>query len=70
MDAQRPSSLSYLGPIFDVFDPDVDLRGEPNEGLGPDYVWGSFRKNPAQFTCEVDDAWDVAAVLRMTSFEP
>jgi hypothetical protein len=30
----------YLGPIFDLFDPDMDLRGEANEGLSPDFVWG------------------------------
>lgn len=59
----------YLGPIFGLFDADVDLRGEADEGLGPEYIWGSFRQNPAQFTCEVDDEWDLAAVLRIMSFE-
>jgi hypothetical protein len=54
----------YLGPTFGLFDPDTDLRGEANEGLGPNYVWGPYRENPAEFTCEVEDEWDVAALLR------
>jgi hypothetical protein len=47
----------YLAPLFGLFDADADLRAQANEGLGPDYVWGSFRENPAQLTCEVDDEW-------------
>ncbi len=70
MNGRSASVAPYFGPIFGLFDRDVDLRGEANEGLGPDYVWGSFRENPAQFTCVVDDEWDVAAILRIMSFEP
>src|SRR5262249_5888228 len=36
----------YLGPIFDLFDPAVDLRTERVDGLAPEYVFGPYYRNP------------------------
>jgi len=59
----------YLGPTFGLFDPGVDLRAQPVDGLSPGHVFGPYRENPAQFTCELDDEWDVAMLLRFLCHE-
>lgn len=60
----------YRGPTFGLFDPELDLRLEDVEGLAPEYVYGPYRENPAEFTCELDDEWDVATLLRLLFHEP
>ncbi len=60
----------YLGPTFGLFDPAFDLRAERVEGLAPDYVFGSYRKNPAELSCELEDEWDVATLLKLLFHEP
>ena len=59
----------YLGPTFGLFDPTIDLRGERNEGLAPAYMFGPYRENPSEFTCELEDDWDVATLLRFVFHE-
>ena len=59
----------YLGPTFGLFDPALDLRSEPMEGLVPDFLFGPYRENAAEFTCELEDEWDVATLLRMVFHE-
>lgn len=59
----------YLGPTFGLFDPALDLRTEPCDGLAPDHVFGPYRVNPAVFSCEVEDEWDVATLLRFVFHE-
>ena len=49
-----------MGPIFDLFDPAVDLHTERVDGLAPEHVFGAHNRNPAEFTCELVDEWDVA----------
>ena len=60
----------YLGPTFGLFDPDLDLRGHDVDGLGPGLVFGPYRQNPAEFSCEIQDEWDVATLLRLVFHEP
>jgi hypothetical protein len=60
----------YAGPTFNLFDPELDLRAERVEGFGPELVFGPYRENPARFTCELVDAWDVATLLRLVLHEP
>ena len=60
----------YLGPTFGLFDPSIDLRGARVDGLTPEHVFGPHRENPSAFTCEVDDEWDVAMLLRFVFYEP
>lgn len=59
----------YLGPTFGLFDPSVDLRDERVKGLAPDCLFGPYRKNAAEFTCELEDEWDVATLLRFVFHE-
>ncbi len=60
----------YRGPTFGLFDAALDLRGHCVEGLAPEYVFGPYRDNQAEFTCEVEDEWDVATLLRLVFHEP
>jgi len=60
----------YAGPTFNLFDPGIDLRREHIEGLGPELVFGPYRENPAEFSCELVDGWDVATLLRLVFHEP
>jgi hypothetical protein len=60
----------YQGPTFGLFDPTVDLRKVPVDGLGPDFVFAPYRENQSEFTCELDDEWDVATLLRFVFHEP
>jgi hypothetical protein len=60
----------YRGPTFGLFDPAIDLRQVPVEGLVPDLVFAPYRENQAEFSCEVDDEWDVATLLRFAFHEP
>jgi hypothetical protein len=60
----------YLGPTFGLFDPTLDLRSEHIEGLSPDFVFGPYRENPAEFSCALEDEWDVATLLRVVFHEP
>jgi hypothetical protein len=64
---RRPSP--YRGPTFGLFDPSLDLRHEGVDGLGGGLVFGPYRENPAEFTCEVEDEWDVATLLRFVCYE-
>ena len=55
----------YRGPTFGLFDAALDLRPERLQGLTPDWLFGSYRENPAEFSCELEDEWDVATLLRL-----
>ncbi len=54
----------YLGPTFNLFDPQFDLRRERVDGLDADLVFGPYRENPSEFSCELVDDWDVATLLQ------
>ena len=60
----------YLGSTFNLFDPGFDLRGERVDGFGRDLVFGPYRENAAEFSCELLDEWDVATLLRLVLYEP
>ena len=57
-------STPYRGPTFGLFDPSLDLRQAHVGGLAPEFVFGPYRESQAEFTCEVEDEWDVATLLR------
>lgn len=59
----------YRGPTFGLFDPACDLRRQVVPGLEPDLVFGPYGENQAEFSCEVEDAGDVATLLRMVFYE-
>jgi hypothetical protein len=64
---RRPAS--YRGPIFGLFDPAVDLRKLQVDGFPPELVFPSYESNQAEFSCELDDEWDVAMLLRLVFHE-
>jgi hypothetical protein len=59
----------YRGPILGLFDPAVDLRRERVDGLSPELLFGPYRENPAEFSCDLVDEWDVATFLRLMFYE-
>jgi hypothetical protein len=63
------SPSGYRGPTFGLFDASLDLRAERLQGLAPGWVFGAYRANPAEFSCEVQDEWDVATLLRLVLTE-
>lgn len=60
----------YRGPTFGLFDTGFDLRSQPVEGFGPEWLFGPYRENQALFSCELEDEWDVATLLRLVLHEP
>jgi hypothetical protein len=59
----------YRGPIFGLFDPTVDLRQLRVDGLAPDFVFAPYGDNQTEFSCELEDEWDVATLLRLVLHE-
>jgi hypothetical protein len=59
----------YVGPLFGLFDEVQDLRPDRIDGLAPDFLFGSYRQDPARFTCLIRDEWDVWALMRIVSHE-
>ncbi len=64
---RRPTP--YRGPIFGLFDPTVDLRKLPVDGFPPELVFPAYEKNQAEFSCELEDEWEVAMLLRLVFHE-
>ena len=60
----------YTGPLFGLIRETEALQNMALQGLSPDFVFGSYRENPARFTALVRDEWDVAALLRILAHEP
>lgn len=59
----------YRGPLFGLFDENLDLRTLNVDGLAPKYLFGSYRQDPARFSCLLRDEWDVATLLRIVAHE-
>jgi hypothetical protein len=57
------SLAPYRGPTLGLFDPAFDVRSDRADGLAPDFVFPPYQQNAAQFSCELDDEWDVATLL-------
>jgi hypothetical protein len=58
-----------MGPLFGLIRETEDLRNVGLDGLSPDYLFGPYREDPAQFTALVRDEWDVAALMRIMAHE-
>lgn len=58
----------YTGGTFGLFDEPADLRSKPVPGFDAEWLYPSFCENPAQFTCELGDEWDVATFFRLMSY--
>lgn len=59
----------YTGPLLGLFKADEDLGALPATGLAPEWLFGSYRANPARFTCALRDEWDVWAFLKLLAHE-
>ena len=59
----------YLGSLFGLFDEAQDLRLIGVDGLVPDFLFGSYRQDPARFSCLLRDEWDVATLMRIMAHE-
>lgn len=60
--------LPYAGCTFGLFDERADLRLKSVPGFQAKWLYPPFCENPAQFTCELRDEWDVATVFRLMSY--
>ncbi len=59
----------YRGPLFGIIDPNEDLRPTAATGLAPDLLFGPYRDNQAEFTCALEDEWDVWTLMRLMAHE-
>lgn len=59
----------YRGPLFGLFDENLDLRTNGVDGLA-EYLFGSYRQDPSRFSCLLRDEWDVATLLCIMAHEP
>jgi hypothetical protein len=59
----------YTGFTFGLFDERTDLRLKAVSGFDAKWLFPPFCENPAQFTCELGDEWDVAMFFRLISYE-
>ena len=55
--------------VIGLIDETEDLRRIGVEGLAPDFLFGSYRQDPARFSCLVRDEWDVATLMRILAHE-
>ncbi|TQE99331.1 MAG: hypothetical protein FKY71_09220 [Spiribacter salinus] len=65
---QRP--VAFTGDLYGLFDPSRDLRAVGVSGFGTEFTFGPFAERSDQFTCVVDDVWDVATLVRMMRSDP
>jgi hypothetical protein len=59
----------YRGPLFQLFDENLDLRTIGADGLAPDHLFGSYRQDPSRFSCLLRDDWSVATLLHILAHE-
>ncbi len=63
------SSHTNVGPTFGLFNPNTDFRLKKVTGFEPEWVYPPHYESPTQFTCELQDEWDLAAFIRLISNE-
>ncbi len=59
------SGLDTGPTTLGLFDPGRDLRAKAIAGFEKDWIYGPFSENTRQFTCDVQDEWDVACLFRL-----
>jgi len=60
----------YRGPLFGLFDENLDLRTIGVGGLTPNFLFGSYRQDPSRFSCLLRDEWDVTTLIQIMAHEP
>ena len=56
---------SPIGSVFGLFDPTLDLRIDAVDGMQTSLIFGPYRENQSQFSCELEDEWDLAMLVRI-----
>jgi hypothetical protein len=54
--------------MHQLFDINRDMSNTIIPGFSKGQIYGSYANNPAKFTCEVGNEWDVATLLRILLF--
>lgn len=58
-------SPTAIPSLFGLFDPTLDLSDQSIAGMKKDWLFGSYRKNQSRFSCEIEDEWDLAMLVRI-----
>jgi hypothetical protein len=58
-------SIGVASTVLGLFDPGRDLRTKIVAGFEKEWIHGPHGENPAEFSCEVQDEWDVACLFRL-----
>ncbi|MBI38795.1 MAG: hypothetical protein CMF59_04290 [Leptospiraceae bacterium] len=58
-------SSAPVPSLFGLFDPTLDLSGESLPDMKPEWLHGPYRSNQSQFSCELEDEWDLAMLVRI-----
>ncbi len=59
------SGIDTAPTTLGLFDPGRDLRTKVIAGFQQEWIYGPYNENPNQFTCEVQDEWDLACLFRV-----
>lgn len=51
--------------VVGLFDIQKDFSNEDIPGFKREWIYPSYLKNPRQFTCQVEDEWDVYTLVRL-----
>jgi hypothetical protein len=60
------NAASTVRPILGLFDDKQDLRGDVIAGFENEWIHGPYCSDPTHFTCEIQDEWDLAALVRLS----
>lgn len=59
------SSMDTAPITLGLFDPNRDLRTKTIVGFEKEWIYGPCNENGRQFTCDVQDEWDLACLFRL-----
>jgi hypothetical protein len=59
------SRVDFAPTTLGLFDPGRDLRPKAIAGFEQEWIYGPFSESQRQFTCEVQDEWDLACLFRL-----
>ncbi|HBS06005.1 MAG TPA: hypothetical protein DEA96_13645 [Leptospiraceae bacterium] len=58
-------STAPVPSLFGLFDPTLDMSGETLPGMKPEWLHGPYRADQRNFSCELEDEWDLAMLVRI-----
>lgn len=54
--------------VIGLFNEKIDHTNENIPGFEREWIYPSYFENPRRFTCQLDDEWDVYALIRLVVF--